>query len=158
MTEDKKIRELLVRHLEMGEAFMPLPEILNKISFEEINIRPQSLPYSFYELFYHIVYAQKDIVKFVCSDDYIEPKWPDYYWPKDKNCQNKEVWDNLRAEYFSDKKRLQNFLLETPDRLTSPVKNGKDNQTLLREVLLILEHSAYHTGQLLIVLRLLNRY
>jgi len=89
MSEDIKIRERLAKQLEGGEAFMPVTEILKKISFEDINIRPGNLPYSFYELFFHVVFTQKDIVKFTCSDDYTEPKWPDYYWPKEKVCKNK---------------------------------------------------------------------
>ena len=35
-----------------------------------------------------------------------------------------------------------------------PKKNGKDEQTLLREVMLVIEHTAYHTGQMLVLLRL----
>ncbi|NLN25105.1 MAG: DinB family protein [Bacteroidetes bacterium] len=150
------VKKQLLKHLDGGEAFMPVSHMLNKISFDSINIRPAGLPYSFYQLFYHIVYTQKDIVKFVCSEDYIKPKWPDYYWPKDKNCKNPEQWENLKAEYFTDKERLKNFVLDDAHLLDAVVKNGKDDQTLIREILLVLEHTAYHTGQLLIVLRLLN--
>ncbi|MDN3725069.1 DinB family protein [Aequorivita sp. SDUM287046] len=156
MLQEKQIREQLARHLEGGEAFMPVTEILKKISFEDINLRPGNLPYSMYELFYHIAYTQKDIVKFTCSDDYTEPKWPDYYWPKDKICKHVEGWQTLKAEYFTDRERLKDFLLNEENQLITPVKNGKDQQTLLREVTLIIEHTAYHSGQLLVLLRLLN--
>lgn len=150
------IKNQLIKHLDGGEAFMPVSEMLDKIPFDSINIRPAGLPYSFYQLFYHIVYTQKDIVKFVCSEDYIKPKWPDYYWPKDRNCKNSKIWENLKAEYFTDKERLKNFTLEDVQSLGKVVKNGKDDQTLIREILLVIEHTAYHTGQLLVVLRLLN--
>ncbi|HZW78213.1 MAG TPA: DinB family protein [Flavobacteriaceae bacterium] len=150
------LRIQLAKHLEGGEAFMPVSEMLEKITFEDINTRPYDLPYSFYELFFHIVFAQKDIVKFTCSDDYKKPKWPDYYWPKDKICKNARDWEDLKAEYFADRNRLRNFLLDEKNPLDGVVKNGEGNQTLLREVLLVIEHCAYHTGQLLIVLRLLN--
>ena len=156
MSENNLIRERLAKHLESGEAFMPVTEMLTKISYEEINTRPSNLPYSFYELFFHIVFTQKDIVKFTCSDDYTEPKWPDYYWPKEKACRSKEDWENLQAEYLTDRERLKKFILDDKNNLVLPVKNGKDRQTLLREVLLVIEHTAYHTGQMLIILRLLN--
>ena len=156
MSEEIYIRERLAKHLDGGEAFLPLTEILKKISFEEINTRPANLPYSFYELFYHVTYTQKDIVKFTCSDDYIAPKWPDFYWPKEKKCKNKEDWKNLKAEYETDRERLKNFLLNEENKLNQAVRNGKGEQTLLREILLIIEHTSYHTGQMLIVLRLLN--
>ncbi len=156
MGEENLIRERIAKHLEGGEAYMAIPKILEKISFEEINTRPSNLPYSFYELFFHVVFTQKDIVKFTCSDDYTEPKWPDYYWPKDKVCRAKEEWENLKAEYITDRERLKAFLLDTSNSLSQPVKNGAAQQTLLREVLLVIEHSSYHAGQMLIILRLLN--
>ncbi|WGF91469.1 DinB family protein [Aequorivita marisscotiae] len=156
MLEEIQIRKRLAKHLEGGEAFMPVTEMLKKISFEDVNTRSSNLPYSFYELFYHVTFTQKDIVKFTCSLDYTEPKWPDYYWPKEKTCKNLEQWETLKAEYTTDRERLKNFLLSEENQLTQPVKNGKDQQTLLREVLLVIEHTAYHTGQMLVLLRLLN--
>ncbi len=156
MCEERIIHERLAIHLKGGEAFMPLTEMLELISFEDINTRPSNLPYSFYELFFHIAFAQKDIVKFTCSNDYTAPKWPEYYWPREKMCRSKEDWESLKAEYITDRDRLVNFLLEENNKLSGAVKNGKDHQTLLREVLLVIEHSAYHTGQLMIILRLLN--
>ncbi|PHR14646.1 MAG: hypothetical protein COA40_00175 [Aequorivita sp.] len=156
MSEENHIRERLAKHLDGGEAFMPVTKILNKISFEDINTRPANLPYSFYELFFHVTFTQKDIVKFTCSDDYTSPKWPDFYWPKEKICKSEEDWKDIKAEYQTDRERLKKFLLNKKNKLTHPVKNGKDEQTLLREILLVIEHTAYHTGQMLIVLRLLN--
>lgn len=156
MSEERKIRERLAKHLEGGEAFMPITKMLGKISFEDINTRPSNLPYSFYELFFHIAYTQKDIVKFTCSDDYTEPKWPEYYWPREKVCRSKEDWESLKAEYTTDRERLKDFLLDDSNNLTESVKNGEGEQTLLREALLVIEHSAYHTGQMMVLLRLLN--
>ena len=156
MTETKQIRKRLAKHLEGSEAFMSVTDMLKKVSFEDINTRPANLPYSFYELFFHVTFTQKDIVKFTCSDDYTEPKWPDFYWPKEKICKSVEQWETLKAEYTTDRERLKNFLLDEENQLLQPVKNGKDEQTLLREVTLVIEHTAYHAGQMLVILRLLN--
>ncbi len=156
MSEQRLIRERLVKHLQGGEAFISIPEILNEISFDDVNTRPANLPYSFYELFYHVCFTQKDIVKFTTSQDYTEPKWPDYYWPKEKVCKQKVDWDSLKAEYLNDRKRLIDFLLDVENPLIGVVKNAKEEQTLLREILLIIEHSAYHAGQMMIILRLLH--
>lgn len=158
MYEEGKIRDRLSKHLEGGEAFLPVTEMLKKISFEEINTRPAYLPYSFYEVFFHLTFTQKDIVKFSCSDDYIESKWPDFYWPKEKICKSIEDWETLKAEYITDRNRFKNFLLNEENNLTLPVKNGNGEQTLLREVMLVIEHTAYHSGQLLVIMRLLKLY
>lgn len=156
MDSNEIIRNRLAKHLEGGEAFMSIKEMLRQIPFSDINFRPENLPYSFYELFYHITYTQKDILDFTTKDSYQEHKWPDNYWPKEKKCKNEGEWKTLQAEYFDGRNRLKNFLLNFENDLTKPVKNGKDEQTLLREILLVIEHTAYHTGQMLIILRLLN--
>ncbi|CAM3428622.1 DinB family protein [Aequorivita lipolytica] len=156
MSEEKQIRYRLAKHLDGGEAFVPVIEMLKKISFEDINTRPANLPYSFYEMFFHVTFSQKDIVKFTCSSDYTEPKWPDYYWPKEKVCKSEDDWKNLKAEYLTDRERLKFFLLNDENKLMQSVKNGNGEQTLLREIMLVIEHTAYHSGQMLIILRLLN--
>jgi len=156
MSENKLVRKRLAKHLEGGEAFMSIKEMLHQIPFSDINIRPENLPYSLYELFYHITLTQKDILDFSTSPAYKEHKWPDNYWPKEKKCKSEEAWKTLQAEYFDSRNRLKTFLLNFENDLTKPVINGKDEQTLLREILLVIEHTAYPTGQMLVVLRLLN--
>lgn len=156
MSEDKMIRERLAKHLKGGEAFMTVDEMVKKITFADIKTRPANLPYSFYELFYHITFTQKDILDFIDSDDYKQHKWPDNYWTKEKKCSNEEEWKQLQAEYFDARNKLKTILLNFDTSLMQLVKNGKGEQTLFRELLLVIEHTAYHTGQMLVVLRLLN--
>jgi len=52
---------------------------------------------------------------------------------------------------------LINYINDRNNDLLKPV-NTETKNTLLREVLLVIEHNAYHTGQLLIVLRSLGLY
>lgn len=85
-------KEQLIKALKGGEAFQPLKTHLEQVPFEKIGIRPEGLPYSIYELFYHIVYTQKDILNFVFSDKYQNPKWPEDYWPKNLAPQSKNEW------------------------------------------------------------------
>jgi len=47
--------------------------------------------------------------------------------------------------------------MDPNNNLSKPV-NSETKNILLREVLLVIEHNAYHTGQLLIVLRSLGLY
>ncbi|MBZ9630831.1 DinB family protein [Salegentibacter sp. LM13S] len=154
---DSKQKEQLVKHLKGGEAFMPLEDFIDIISFEKLGERPHNLPYSFYELFYHIVYAQKDILEFSASQDYKRSKWPDDYWPNEQAPRTVEAWEKLKKDYFQDRERLKDFILDAENDLNQQVKNS-ENQTLLREILLVIEHTAYHTGQMIIILRLLGLY
>lgn len=151
------IKTELFTHLKGEMAFMPITDLLNEISFEKLGERPNNLPYSFYEIFYHITFAQKDILRFLVDKTYEAPNWPDAYWPEEKSPHDKKAWKILKQDFLRDRKELETFLSSEENELMSPVKNAtKDEQTHLREMLLVMEHNAYHTGQLLIILRLLN--
>ena len=50
--EEALLKEQLLKHLKGGEAFTPVSELLDKISFKKSGKRPLGLPYSFYEVFY----------------------------------------------------------------------------------------------------------
>lgn len=144
--------KLLVKHLKGGEAFMTIDEMLGEIKFELLGNRPNDLPYSFYELFYHIWFTQKDILEYCTQRDYSAPQWPKDYWPNEKAPANRESWEKLKNRFFSDREELSGIILEAKDRLTESVPSNSDH-SLLREILLVIEHTSYHSGQLLIVLR-----
>ncbi|MDR6300902.1 DinB family protein [Mesonia maritima] len=151
------MREQLLKHLQGGEVFVPLDELLPKIPYEKLGERPENLPYSFYELFYHIVYAQSDILAYCCNKNYKAPKWPKDYWPKQQKPQSKAEWENLQKTFKNSQKALTQLLGNENKNLSETVPTN-DKHTLLREVLLVIEHNAYHTGQLVIIARLLGVY
>jgi len=149
---DSIIKNQILKHLKGGEAFMPLDRVLDKFTFDTVGIRMSGLPYSPYEMFYHIVFAQKDILDFCTADEYKTHKWPDDYWPKQQAPKDKNEWETLKQSYFEDRDALIEFAQKSD--LSKVVKHGTD-QTLIRELLLVIEHTAYHTGQLVVLARLI---
>ncbi|MGO4912961.1 DinB family protein [Leeuwenhoekiella sp. W20_SRS_FM14] len=150
-----QLKSHLLRHLKGGEAFMPIDDLLDKISFKNIGDRPVGLPYSFYEIFYHIKYAQKDILDFCTSEHYALPNWPADYWPLEKTAETKKGWKLLKEDFFTDRMLLTSFIENEQTDLMAVAKHG-EKQSVLRELMLVIEHNAYHTGQLAIILRLLG--
>lgn len=150
------IRKQLVKHLKGGEAFMPVDKLIGEITWDKLGKRPTDLPYSFYEVFYHIYYTQKDILNFCKAESYATPNWPDDYWPKTQAPKTEQSWKKLIVDYQTDRKELVSFLQTDKNELEKPVRHGKDGQTLIREMMLVIEHTAYHTGQLLVILRCLG--
>ncbi|MBW2961717.1 DinB family protein [Mesonia aestuariivivens] len=149
------IRKQLIKHLEGGEAFTPLDEVVEEINIKQLGVRPEGLPYSFYELFYHIVFAQQDILNYILDENYLAPQWPDGYWSKVQTPKNKQAWEDLKQQFFKQRKELIAIVEDEDLDLNSLIKNSKEH-TLFRQLMLIVEHNAYHTGQLLVVLRLLD--
>ena len=151
----KLLKEQLLRHLHGGEAFKNVEDLLEDISYKKSGERPVGLPYSFYEVFYHMAYAQKDILNFCLAESYTMPSWPKAYWPAEKKAKTKEEWKSLVSEFFEDRKLLMAFIEDENTDLLQVVKHGEE-QRVLRELMLVIEHNAYHTGQLAIILRLLG--
>ncbi|UZH54919.1 DinB family protein [Salinimicrobium tongyeongense] len=148
----EKMKESLVKHLKGGEAFMPIEKMIEKIPFLELGKRPAGLPYSFYELFSHIRFTQKDILDYCTQANYEAPEWPQDYWPANSRPNDEKAWKELVDVYFRERDMLATLILSEEKDLMDTVPSGKKH-TLLREVLLVIEHTTYHSGQLLILLR-----
>ena len=157
MKEDQEIRNQIVKHLEGGQAYTSIDSFLDNIPFEILGERPNGIPYSFYEVFFHITFAQKDILEYTISGTYKTHNWPQDYWPEEKAPADVEAWESLKSEYFEDRKILRDYILDLNNDLEGPVKNSEEH-SLLREIFLVVEHTAYHTGQLLLIQRLLGIY
>lgn len=147
--------KFLIKHILGGNAFIEIEEILNKITHTQAGIEIDGLPYSFWQIFEHMRIAQKDILDFSIGSDYKILKWPEEYWPENSAPDSIEHWENSKTDFFEDRNRFNKLLESNPENLLTPFEHG-DGQNLLREALLIIEHNAYHTGQLMIISRLLN--
>ncbi len=101
--------------------------------------------------------AQRDILDYVSGTDYEEKKWPDYFWPKAKTPSNVKMLDASIAQFHKDLQEALQYVMESKE-LTRPLPNNKEGHTLLRELLLIADHNAYHTGQIILMRRLLRSW
>ncbi|WP_026755268.1 DinB family protein [Sediminibacter sp. Hel_I_10] len=153
MTNEQALRHIVIKHLEGGAAFSNISKFLEAIDFEKLGERSYGLPYSFYELFYHIRFAQKDILDYCAADAYTSHDWPDDYWPREQSPENNEAWESLKSSFFTERKKLADFIGDEQNDLLKPVKHS-ENHTLIRELLLVIEHNSYHIGQLAMLLRL----
>ena len=152
MNTEAPLKKQLRSHLFGGQAFMPIDEMLKKITPNLLHLNPKELPYSFYELFYHIWFTQRDILKYCTEADYKAPKWPQDYWPHGNDSATEEDWESLKKSYFQDREKLAELITSEEVDLNDSVPSG-GNHSFFREILLIIEHTSYHSGQLLIILR-----
>ncbi len=153
----EEIKIQLVKHIKGGEAFITVDNLWGFISLEKLCKRPKNLPYSFYEIFYHMRFAQNDLLAYCLDEEYSNHKWPDDYWPSEIKVETKEEWESLVQKFEEERQQLIEHILNPNSNILKPI-NSETKNTLLREILLVIEHNAYHTGQLLIVLRSLGLY
>ena len=150
-----ELRTQLTTHLEGGTAFLPIDKFLQKIPFEKLGIKPDGIPYSIWQQFWHLMYAQKDIVDFSLDPNYSEPDWPADYWHDKSAPESEGVWKSAIDEFFADRNRLIQAIQDPSTDLFEPLVNDP-TKNLLREALLVIEHNAYHTGQIVVIMRTLG--
>jgi uncharacterized damage-inducible protein DinB len=155
--QETALRKRLVKHTKGGEAFRPIDDIIDQVTWKQAAQVPDRLPYSVYQQFAHLRLAQHDIIQFCLDPDYESPAWPDGYWPDQPGAENAQAWKSLQESYFSERATWCDYLLSAEDSLMDPIPHG-DGQTLLREALLIIEHTAYHTGEIVAIMRQLDIY
>lgn len=149
------IRKQLSEQILGGNAFKKIEDILEEVAFDQLGEQIEGLPYTFWQQFEHMRITQKDILDFSVNEDYQELQWPKDYWNPEPAPQDQEEWERSKQQFFQDREAILSLIRDVKKNLTQPFEHGT-GQTLFREGLLILEHNAYHTGQLMIIFRLMN--
>jgi hypothetical protein len=153
------LRKQLVALLQGGQAHVTFDEGVKDFPVDLRGTVPPNLPHSPWQLLEHLRITQLDILNFSAppTGGYHPIKWPDDYWPKSQQPPTSNAWDQSIATIHSD---LKHFiaLIENPSAdLYKPFRWG-DGQNLLREALLIADHTAYHLGELIVLRRLLGAW
>jgi DinB superfamily len=155
--EQQPLRKELIALLRGGQAHSTFDDVIKDLPSDHRGVVPSNLPYSAWQLLEHLRITQRDILNFSAppTGGYHAIKWPDDYWPKSPTPPSTHAWDQSIAAMRSD---LEHFivLIENPKSdLYKPFRWG-DGQNLLREALLIADHTSYHLGELVVLRRLLN--
>ena len=150
------IRDHLVRALAWDEARATFDKAVDGLAVDKRGARAPGFEHSPWQLLEHIRLAQDDILDFCVNEKYEHTMtWPDDYWPVKPEPPDQKAWDASLAAYARGLEQLQRVARETPD-LTAPVPTGKSAQTYLRAILLVIDHTAYHVGQLVALRRALG--
>ncbi len=151
------MRAVIARLLDWEDAHAGLDKVVAGLPPSLQGQVPDGLPYSPWQLLEHIRLTQKDILDFCLNPDYQELHWPDDYWPKSPSPPSAGAWANSVAAFRKDREALQRLALDESIDLLEKVPAGED-QTYLRELLLVADHTAYHLGELVVVRRALGAW
>lgn len=161
MPEDlgAELRKQLNALLDGGQAHAKLDEAVKDFPEHLRGVVPDGLPYSAWQLLEHMRIAQRDILEFSAppTGGYHARKWPEEYWPKEGTPPSAEAWDRTVAAIHADLEKFKALVAKPDADLTKPFRWGT-GQNLLREALLIADHAAYHTGELVMLRRLLGAW
>ena len=156
----KELRRELVTLLDGGKAHATFDAAVKGFPAELRGVVPKGLPYSGWQIVEHLRIAQRDILDFCDNGDgsYRPMKWPDDYWPKEAAPANEKEWKKSLAQVRADRKDLDNLLSAADNAELVREFPWGDGQNLLHEAMLIADHNAYHTGELIVVRRLLGAW
>ena len=159
MQTKKSEIDILIENLEdllnKENAHVSLDKALDSTAFELLGKKPVGLPYSIWQLAWHIRAAQKDILEFSRDPKHISPKWPEGYWPAETKPNSEKEWKECLQQIKSDRKEFVSLLKHAGNQIYKTFEHGS-GQSLLKEVLVLADHNAYHAGEVIIIRRLLN--
>jgi uncharacterized damage-inducible protein DinB len=151
------VRDHLARALSWAEAHMSLDDAVADLPAPLRGRKPDGLPYSPWQLLEHIRITQHDILDFCRNPNYKEIAWPDDYWPKSAAPPSDSAWDASVRQIRNDRAGLEALARDESLDLAARIPHGT-GQTYLREILLVIDHTAYHMGELIVVRRLLGAW
>lgn len=152
---DAPLREHLSRALGWESAHLGLVDAVKGLPPRLRGRRPRGGSHSPWELLEHIRLAQRDLLDFCRDPEYVEGDWPAAYWPDSPAPPSSRAWKKSLDAIANDRQAFKEFVETTPDLFAEiPGHKGK---TVLRSVLLAIDHTSYHVGQLLMARKLLGR-
>jgi uncharacterized damage-inducible protein DinB len=151
------MRSQLAKALGWGDAHADFDAAVKDFPPALRGRRLEGLPYSAWQILEHLRIAQHDILDFSRNAKYKEMKWPDDYWPSSPEPPDDAAWDCSVAASRRDRRAVQKMAADPKVRLDKRIPHGT-GQTYLREILLVLDHNAYHVGELVMLRRLLGAW
>jgi uncharacterized damage-inducible protein DinB len=151
------IRTIIARLLDWEDAHASFDKIVSNLPPKLRGQVSAGLPYSPWQLLEHLRITQRDILDFCVNASYKERDWPDDYWPRTKAPPRDSDWDESIESFRNDRDALKQLALDERIDLMAVVPAGED-QTYLRELLLVADHTAYHLGEMVVVRRALGAW
>jgi hypothetical protein len=153
--DESKLREQLVSSLSGKGAHMSFDQAVKSFPARLAGKRVPRLAHTAWQQVFHLWIAQWDIMEFSRSSAHDSPEWPAGYWPATDAPDSPKLWDETIAKFRSDLAEMIALVRDQKNDLLVPFPHGQ-GQTLLREALLVIDHNAYHVGQLVDLRRLLE--
>lgn len=151
------LRLQLLTLLQGGEAHTTFDDAVKDFPADLRGTVPDKLPYSAWQLLEHLRIAQRDILDFSAppTGGYQPLAWPDAYWPESPDPPSSRAWEHSIDAVRKDRESFAALIKRPEADLFRPFRWG-NGQNLLREALLIADHTAYHVGELIVLRRLLG--
>jgi hypothetical protein len=157
MNNDALVRDQLVQRLRGRGAHMPFEQAVADFPLDRINETFPNGDYSSWGLIEHLRLTQRDILEYCTNPNYTHRPHPEGYWPSPGAVASPDDWQKTCDVFLSELGELI-AIVENPETdLYAPIPWGGDH-TILREILIIADHNAYHVGELAIMRQVMGTW
>jgi len=158
MTESIDIlRAQLLELLRGGNAHMPYGAAVADFPMEAINRCPPDVPYTPWHLLEHLRITQWDILEFIRNPRHVSPHWPDGYWPARDAQADAARWNETISRFKADLESLAAIIENPATSLTADLPHAP-GYNILREILVVSDHNAYHIGEFAILRQVMGTW
>ena len=144
---DTELRNQLVKMLTTQQAHMSLEDAVKGFPAKDFNTRPPNVEYTFWHLLEHLRRTQWDILDYCRNPNYKEMEWPLDYWPAKDATTDAAGWQQTIDQFKADRDELVIIVKDAKTDLYAPIPHGSNGHNILREVLVVADHNAYHIGE-----------
>jgi hypothetical protein len=155
--KDQSLRDHLVKLLRGGSAHARLDQAIGKLPPELRGAKAPGLPHTVWQLLEHLRIAQWDILEFSRNQDHVSPPFPEGYWSDTAAPADAAAWNQSVEAFHRDLKAMEDLVADPKTDLYAKIPWG-DGQTILREALVLADHNAYHSGQIVSVRQALGAW
>jgi uncharacterized damage-inducible protein DinB len=158
LTKKEEWRSIVASSLDWEQAHASLESAIKGLTTDQRGKRPAGFPHSVWELLEHIRITQRDLLDFLQNPDYEEKlKWPDDYWPPNQSPASEKAWNETVAAWRKDRMAIERFATGADIDLTTKIPKGT-GQTYLRTLLVVMDHSSYHIGQIIAIRQMIGAW
>lgn len=157
MQPDIQLREQLLALLRGGNAHMNFDEAVADFPAEYRNTKPPYVSYTPWHILEHLRIAQCDILEFIRNPQHVSPPWPIGYWPDPEAKADGQTWEETLARFRADMQAIEDIVRDPATDLYAVIPHG-DGQTILREILLVADHNAYHIGEFAVLRQVMQTW
>jgi hypothetical protein len=145
---DTIIRQQLVNLLTKRQAHMLFDDAVKDFPEAHINTPIPDANYTFWHLIEHIRRTQFDILDYISNPDYSYRDWPKDYWPAPDATTDAAGWARTVQQFRTDLQTLVDIVNDTSNDLNAQIPHGEPGHNILREIIVVGQHNAYHVGEL----------
>jgi DinB family protein len=152
-----RLRDELLALLDGVGAHMTFEEAVADFPNDAINAFPSNVEYTPWHLLEHLRITQADILDYIVNRDYVEIEWPADYWPSRDAVATPDQFTATIETFLSDRSALRDIVADPATDLFAVIP-GTPGHTILREVRVVGDHNAYHTGEFAVLRQIMSTW